>query len=286
LPEVSVILPTYNRIKTLSRAIESVLNQSFRDLELIVVDDGSTDDTEHYLKDIMHSDKRVKYLKMQTNSGVSKARNTGILAATGRYIAFQDSDDEWLEGKLMKQVHAIKALPEDVGMVYCFKRLMGQDGGSKIITKEKFMPDRTDLYKTFPVHMFRGMGMTISLFRRNVFELCGYFDEKSDSREDTEILIRISKEFKFYCIDEPLINCYRTDDCLTRNYQLKLKASIYIFNKYYDEIKKDRIVLSKHYLNISKKFKRVGMKRDATRYKIRAGFFYMLGKIQNIMRVS
>ena len=288
MPEVSVILPTYNRAGTLGRAVESVLNQSFRDLELIVVDDGSTDDTEHYLKDIMHSDKRVKYLKLQTNSGAPNARNAGISVATGKYIAFQDSDDEWLEGKLIKQVQLIKALPEDVGMVYCFVRFVKNDGSSRITNKRKFMPETTDLYKTFLRDMWYMDGMVLQgcLFRRNVFELCGCFDENILTTEDKEFLLRVSKEFKFYCIDEPLVNRYRVDTSLSQDRLKRAKSSVKIFNKYYDDIKKDWVAMYDHYSRINRRFERAGMKREAIRYKIKARYYSMLVKIQNLMRVG
>lgn len=157
MPEVSVILPTYNRSKTLDRAIRSVLSQTYKDFELIVVDDGSTDNTEALIKNIILLDKRVKYLKLQTNSDVCKARNTGILASSGKYIAFQDSDDEWLPEKLMKQVEIIKTQPEDVGMVYCFMYYITDDS-KRISHKIRFLPDETDLYRKGLMYMFRGIG--------------------------------------------------------------------------------------------------------------------------------
>ena len=94
-PTVSVIIPTYNRAHLVGRAIKSVLNQTYRDFEIIVVDDGSTDNTKDIIKEFQKKDKRIKYIPYEKNKGGSAARNTGIKAAKGEYIAFLDSDDEW-----------------------------------------------------------------------------------------------------------------------------------------------------------------------------------------------
>lgn len=107
-PKVSVIIPTYNRAHLIGRAIKSVLNQTYKDFEIIIVDDGSTDKTEEVVKDF--KDERVRYIRREKNKGGSAARNTGIKAARGEYIAFQDSDDEWLPEKLEKQMKAFEAM--------------------------------------------------------------------------------------------------------------------------------------------------------------------------------
>ena len=102
MPTVSIILPTFNRAKTLVRAIESVLKQTFKDYELLIIDDGSTDNTKEDIAQFL-SDTRVKYI-YQENSGASNARNKGIELSNSDLIAFQDSDDEWMENKLEEQV--------------------------------------------------------------------------------------------------------------------------------------------------------------------------------------
>ena len=93
-PTVSVIIPTYNRAYLIDRSIQSVLNQTYQDFELIVVDDGSTDNTEDIIRQFQEKDKRIKYIKYDKNKGGSAARNTGIKNSVRKYIAFQDSDDE------------------------------------------------------------------------------------------------------------------------------------------------------------------------------------------------
>ncbi|HKK53946.1 MAG TPA: glycosyltransferase family A protein [Patescibacteria group bacterium] len=101
-PKISVIIPTYNRANFLPRAIKSVLNQTFKDFELIIVDDGSTDNTKEVINNYLKNDDRIKYIYQQNSGGPPKPKNTGIKIAKGEYIAFLDSDDEWFKDKLKK----------------------------------------------------------------------------------------------------------------------------------------------------------------------------------------
>ena len=108
-PFVSVILPTYNRASLVGRAIQSILHQDFQDFEIILIDDGSTDGTQHLFKDL--SDARVNYIRLDKNRGIGVARHTGLSHARGDYIAFLDADDIWLEGKLSLQLRAFDLFP-------------------------------------------------------------------------------------------------------------------------------------------------------------------------------
>src|SRR5215510_16389067 len=116
MPAVSVIIPTYNRAEFLRLAITSVLNQTFQDFEIIVVDDASEDHTHEVVSDF--SDKRIKYIRHEANKRVSAARNTGVLSASGDYIAFLDDDDEWLPRTLQMQVALLEDSTSIVGGVY------------------------------------------------------------------------------------------------------------------------------------------------------------------------
>jgi glycosyltransferase involved in cell wall biosynthesis len=281
MPEVSIILPTYNRYKTLKRAVDSVLNQTYDDFELIIVDDGSTDDTEKLINGIMQLDRRVKYKKLDKNFGAYKARNEGILILKGRFIAFQDSDDEWIPDKLIKQVSILKSFPEDIGMVYCFMCEIDENGNKRIMNKEIITPEMPDLHRKTLMYMCDGIDLQACLFRREVFETCGYFDENLKTTGDKEYLIRISKKYKFYCINEPLLNYHSTSGSFSKNRPEILKSYIYIFNKYYDEIKNDWIILSKHYFKISRRYKWVGDSVQAKKFKIKAYFFYIFGKLRH-----
>ena len=116
-PAISVIIPTYNRANSVGKAIQSVLDQTFKDLEIIVVDDGSTDDSAPVLAAFGD---RIRLIQ-QANRGVSGARNTGVRAATGKWIAFLDSDDQWHSSKLEKQLDALQKYGTEV----CFYALRG-----------------------------------------------------------------------------------------------------------------------------------------------------------------
>ncbi|MGB9587486.1 MAG: glycosyltransferase family 2 protein, partial [Armatimonadota bacterium] len=127
MPTVSVVIPTYNRALLVERAIRSVLGQTYTDFEVIVVDDGSTDDTKRILADLAHEDPRVRWFHHSENRGAQAARNTGCRAAEGEYIAFLDSDNEWLSNKLHLQMELLKEHGEYIGVVYCGFRVIYPD---------------------------------------------------------------------------------------------------------------------------------------------------------------
>ena len=116
MPKVSVIIPTYNRAELLKVAIASVLSQTYKDFEIIVIDDASHDNTQELLTSL--KDKRIRYIRHETNKRISAARNTGIVNSHGNYIAFLDDDDEWLPEKLQLQVDFLENSPPIIGVVY------------------------------------------------------------------------------------------------------------------------------------------------------------------------
>ena len=111
-PTVSIVMPTYNRADLLPRSIASILSQDFDDLQLLIVDDGSTDNTASVVKEIQNQDSRVRYLRLPENRGIGYARNAGLQHVTGKYIGLADSDDLWLPGKLKTQVEIMEQHPE------------------------------------------------------------------------------------------------------------------------------------------------------------------------------
>ena len=195
-PEVSVILPTYNRAWILKEAIDSVLAQDFKDFELIVVDDGSTDDTGQIL-DSYDQDLMVLH---QSNRGVSAARNRGIDAAAGRLIAFLDSDDLWLPRKLTTQVNFFNSNPAAV---------INQ-------TEEIWIRNGIRVNPRTRHHKFSGMIFEKSLalclvspsavmMRRSLFDEVGLFDEDLPACEDYDLWLRLSWRYYVHLIETPLI---------------------------------------------------------------------------------
>jgi glycosyltransferase involved in cell wall biosynthesis len=257
--------------------MESVLVQSYEDFELIIVDDGSTDETGRLVQTLAGKDNRVQYLRHGTNCGQSRARNTGIVASRGSYIAFQDSDDEWLPDKLKRQVDEMRSLPPDVGMVYCLMWRVAPEG-REVFRARKFGPGDADLYRQGLMYAFRGIGIQSCLFRREVFEVCGGFDEQMKALEDMELLIRVARRYRFSCIDEPLLLYYRTPDGVSQDHFRNLGAAQYILEKYRNDIRADRQVLAMQYRRIGKLMKKVGRLSEARNLKVRAWLLDLAGR--------
>lgn len=198
--KVSVIIPTHNRAKFLDSAVTSVLNQTFQDFEIIIVDDASTDDTPQVVRQF--KDERIKYIRHEANQGGSSTRNTGIANSSGEYIAFLDDDDEWLPKKLKLQVELMENSPPDVGGVYTGHTNIDSSSGKRVGV---WIPQkRGNIFH----ELFTGnwVGTTSSvLLRKECFEKAGLFDKNLPSFQDYDMWIRISKLFEFEYIKEPLV---------------------------------------------------------------------------------
>ena len=247
-PTVSVIIPTYNRAHLIGRAIQSVLNQTYRDFEIIIVDDGSTDNTEEVIKEFQKRDERIRYIKHERNKGYPKALNTGIKAAKGEYIAFQDDDDEWLPEKLEKQMRVFENAPAKVGVVYTgFWRIENN--------KKIYIPFFWVKQKEGNIHeeLLKGnfIGTPAALVRKECFEKVGGFDTKLPYLQDWELWIRISKCYQFRYIDSSLLNSFYTPDSL--NYQpplIRAKTMKLILSKHFNDFAKNKKLLSGHYFSL------------------------------------
>ena len=248
-PKVSVIIPTHNRAHLIGRSIQSVLNQTYQDFEIIVVDDGSTDNTREVIKEFQRKDKRIKYIKHSKNKGGSAARNTGIKTSRGEYIAFQDSDDEWFPEKLEKQMGFFKNMPAEVGIVYTdMWRITGNI--KKYLYSPEIMPKDKIIYEQALDYSVGNIGIQTSLIKKEVFAKAGMFDEKFPRFIDLEFFIRLSKYYYFFHINEPLVNYFDADKGISSNTKALITARKLILEKYFEDIKKDKKILAKHYLGI------------------------------------
>ena len=205
-PSISIILPTYNRCDLLSRSIASVLNQSYPDFELIIIDDASTDDTWTFLGDI--KDPRIVLHRQEVNRGQSVARNIGIGIARGDLIAFQDSDDEWLPDKLSQQVDVISSEPKTV-MVYGDLLRVPKQGAPFVITsptlvKGRLFDERKSGYASY------GIGVQTCLFRTGVLRKLGGFDEQLRCFEDLELFLRITRSHATRKLTGPVARYHET----------------------------------------------------------------------------
>lgn len=197
MAKVSVVIPTHNRSHLLSRAIESARVQTYSDIEILVVDDASTDGT----YDVVRAYNDVKYLKLDRNLGGGAARNHGVSKAQGEFIAFLDSDDEWLPGKTRKQVELLESNPR-VGAVYSRHFAHDDMTGSRV---EQHSP----LYRgdIRPELLAGRCPKTLSLFllRREAFEEVGGFDEALPAFQDADLWLRLSRTWQFDAVDEALV---------------------------------------------------------------------------------
>jgi len=203
---VSVVIPTYNDADVLPRAIESVLNQTHENLELIVVDDASTDDTEEVVKQYKEKDSRVRYIKHDKNRERSAARNTGIEHAKKPLIAFLDSDDEWLPEKLEHQISYLREKGNEWVGVYCNQKLANQDKNNRIlISPGKNLPKEggEEVIKSVLLGKINGPGSNL-LIRKSIAKKIGGFDELMNRHEDYDFVIKMLKIGKLAYLDEEL----------------------------------------------------------------------------------
>lgn len=218
---VSVILPTFNRVCSLSAAMTSVLAQSYSDLELIVVDDGSSEDVEGLVRGIR--DARVKYIRRHVNGGAAAARNTGLSHAKGKFIGFQDSDDIWLPGKLIRQVALFSTLPGHIGAVTGGKIIYGRDAyfnygpdkfANALPPEGKLRLDEDQLG-----HLLRENRISLqsALFRRDCLGEAVWFDTCAHANEDWEFAIRVVQQTTVYEDIEPVVLGFISPDSISSN---------------------------------------------------------------------
>ena len=210
-PLVSIILPTYNREHVISRSIDSVISQTYSNFELIIVDDGSTDNTSDILKKY---EGKVEYIK-QKNSGVSSARNTGIKLAKGEYIAFIDSDDQWLPTKLQRQIEYFMSHSRDgLSMVCTDVTIIDTDGNPH--ERRRFMPKTSScLLDTVDIFKDPYLGLPTVILKSCYLTSDNVFDESLRSAEDIDLYLRLSLSGKAGYLHEKLVNIHQSHNSLS-----------------------------------------------------------------------
>ena len=195
-PQVSVIIPTYNRGWIIKEAIDSVLAQDYTEFELIVVDDGSTDHT----SDVLDSYRNLIKVLSQKNKGVSAARNRGIAEASGKFIAFLDSDDIWLPQKLSVQIEFFNQTPD---ALICQTEEVWIRNGLRVNPKKRHKKPSGIIFK--PSLELCLVSPSAVMIQRSLFDRVGEFDETLPACEDYDLWLRISCRFPVHVIDAPLI---------------------------------------------------------------------------------
>lgn len=255
MPFVSIVIPTKNRVDLLLRAIKSVENQTYKDWEILIVDDCSTDKTESILSG-MQSDK-VHYIRLDKKSGGAVARNIGIKKSNGDLIAFLDDDDEWLPGKLQKQIDCVLR-DNQIGLCYTGRKTIRKGNLIFGIGKSYSFqyPPKENQFKAIMSDNFIGITSSV-MIPRNVLKEINGFDESLPCLQDYDLYIRIIKKWNAAGIDEPLV-LYHLDGTI-KHVSLTRKeiefASHYIIKKYENEEHHEKLVKAIQRINIKKMLK-------------------------------
>jgi len=230
---VTVVIPTKNRRRLLEKALNSVYQQTYADIEIIVVNDHSTDDTEQFLNDEIAKGKRLKVLTPEISKGAAHARNLGILEATGQFIAFLDDDDEWLPTKLERQL--VKFKDPDVGLVYTGAEIVVTDLGFSYYSKPTL---QGNIFEELLIENYIGTTNTVVLRTKIAKDLL--FDTNFRAREEYDLWLRIAKYWQIDGVSEPLTKIYSRNSLkrITSNVNSYVDAIDYINQKYNQDIQR------------------------------------------------
>ncbi|MBC8486006.1 MAG: glycosyltransferase [Bacteroidetes bacterium] len=229
MKKIAIIIPTYNAAHFIEKAINSVLSQSYSNYEIVVVDDGSTDNTREVLE--QYGDK-ITYIR-QENQGVAIARNTGILNSENEYIAFLDSDDEWLPEKLELQISILEK-NNDIGLVHTNDIQISEEGKILYIDTPniKYLSGKISKYL-----LLRKASIKTStvILRRKCLDKVGLFDPHLSRLgvEDRDLWIRFTKYYNAFYIDKPLVKYLVRSDSMSHQQEKMVAGRYYVINKYH-----------------------------------------------------
>jgi glycosyltransferase involved in cell wall biosynthesis len=201
-PLISIIIPCYNGEKFIGDAIDSVINQTYQNWEIIVVDDESTDNSKKIV-DKYRTDQRIKYVQHDANKGIAKTKNTGIRLARGDYLAFLDQDDIWLSNKLEMQVNCFKNHHEDVGMICTGMIFTDEKLKSQIIFRGFKDDNQKEMVKS--LYLQTTNSSSIMMIKKKCFYRVGFFNEELYGWDDFEMWMRIASQYKIKYIREGLV---------------------------------------------------------------------------------
>lgn len=253
-PLVSVIIPTYGRPDLLSRAIDSVLSQSYSDIEIVIVDDNNFDsperkETESVMKKYLEENKII-YVKMTKNSGGAIARNKGVESSTGELICFLDDDDEFLPNKVQLQVEKYLESKSTLSVIGGYANILDANGNLKRIEKNEINGD------VFKIQLGKNICTTsIAMINRNTFLEAGGFSNVPSSQEHTLFIKIFSINPLYDYINAPVVNIYHHDGVRISTSTKKVEGAILLHeyvSSFYDLLTKEEIVEvnNSHYVNI------------------------------------
>ena len=241
---VSVIVPCFNRADLVTEAIRSVLDQSWRDLEVIAIDDGSTDDSWAVMNEI--SDPRLRCLR-NMGKGVSSARNYGVANSSASWVAFQDSDDVWLPDKLERQMARLSG--SDFVAAYC-GMLVKEDTGPKTLVHRRYPdPDISPLQGDILPSLSRGSYLSTQMLviRRDVFDAVGGFDEELEALVDWDLMLCVAQHGPVAFVDEDLVIQRMSLNSITHSSHKRLLAQERILDKHAALLSRFQGVLAHHH---------------------------------------
>jgi glycosyltransferase involved in cell wall biosynthesis len=271
-PLISVIIPNYNYGRYLSEAIDSVLNQSYAQVELIVVDDGSTDDSEGVLRS--YGD-RLKWFRQQ-NQGVSAARNRGVQESQGEMIAFLDADDIWLPAKLEKQAQRLLSDP-GLGLIHCGVEVVDERGGTVLVVldgKEGWVA--SEMFVTWMTVLAAGSSLLIP---RHTFDAVGGFDVQLSTSADWDFSYRISARQRVGFVPEVLIKTRTHGSNMQSNVRVLEHDMLLAFSKAFSSpdpklAKLRRRSYGHLHLVLAGSFFRAGNYLNSTRHMVKSVYFF------------
>lgn len=241
MPKVSVIMPTYNRAGAVGEAIQSVLNQTVDDFELLVVDDASTDGTGDAVSRI--GDRRVRYLRQATNGGDAAARNAGLDRSSGKYVAFLDDDDCWVPETLSWQLQEFERGGSRIGLVYGGRlTFFAHTGRSTVL---RLTGDVASQVRSFQITT------STVMVSREALDAAGPFDETMPCSSDYDMWVRIWRAgFEFRAIDRPLVRYAVHGRSLSDNLRKVAIGEEMMLEKNASFFDEDRATSSRNYRNV------------------------------------
>jgi glycosyltransferase involved in cell wall biosynthesis len=261
---VSVVIPVFNRPVTVRLAIQSVLAQTFQDFEIIVVDDGSTDETAESVSSFQ--DSRIRLIRHDRKRGGSAARNTGIRSSSGPYVAFLDSDDEWLPTKLERQLEVFGRSGDRLALVYTGTERAYADGTIRRTIARRY----ADLTRRLLAKNVVGE-TSVGMVRKSALDAVGGFDETLPSAQDLDLWVRLSERYRADIVPETLVRVAKGDDqgrisnnvsgttrgcelfCRKHEQKMRQRKVLHIFLRYigwmYLRSGRDRLMARQRYLD-------------------------------------
>ena len=228
---VSVIIPAYNSEEYIVDTIKSVLAQTYKQIEIIVIDDGSTDGTSNILKPYIH---KIKYIKKE-NGGASSARNKGIVNSNGDYVAFLDADDLWRKNKIEKQMAIFKEFP-DVGLVYCDSSTFDKEGVIHSSLSEIVETPTGNVLEAMIVHNF--LNNSSIVVKRVCFDIAGLWNENLINGNDYDMWLRVASHYNFWFVDQVLVDTRYHSHGLSSMTDLQCENSIRIQDDFVRSLEK------------------------------------------------